>query len=186
LYSLRLATRADVPSLSALLAESVRRLSAGYYADDVADAALRDLLSVDTQLIDDGTYYAIEDAGRLVASGGWSGRRTLFGGDQHKEAVDSRLDPAREPARIRAFYVHPAHARRGLGRMLYEHCAAAARAAGFRRLALVATLPGEPRYRALGFTAMEEVVVPLSGGLEMRGWRMGRELEWPTRSGSRA
>ena len=177
MYSLRLATRADVPALSALLAESVRGLSAGYYDDDVVEAALRDLLGVDTQLIDDGTYYVIVDAGQPVASGGWSERRTLFGGDQHKEAVDSRLDPAREPARIRAFYVHPAHARRGLGRMLYERCAAAASAAGFTRLELVATLPGEPLYRALGFTVMEEVVVPLSGGLEMRGWRMGRALE---------
>ncbi|HEX2781902.1 MAG TPA: GNAT family N-acetyltransferase [Gemmatimonadaceae bacterium] len=176
MYALRLAERADVPALATLLAESVRGLSVGYYDSAVVEAALREMLGVDTQLIDDGTYYVIEAGGTPVACGGWSGRRTLFGGDQFKDAADTRLDPTREPARIRAFFVHPAHARRGLGRRLYEQCAAEAYAAGFRRLELVATLPGEPLYRALGFAAVEEVVVPLAGGLEMRGWRMTRGL----------
>lgn len=179
MYGLRLATRADIPALGRLLASSVRGLSAGYYDAPVVEAALREILGVDTQLIDDGTYYVIEDDGVPIACGGWSGRRTLFGGDQFKDAADARLDPALEPARIRAFYVHPAHARRGLGRMLYTRCASAAYASGFRRLELVATLPGEPLYRALGFTAVEEVLVPLAGGLAMRGWRMARALEEP-------
>ena len=177
MYTLRLATRADISALGALMDASVRGLSVGYYDDAQIQAALRHLLGVDTQLIDDGTYFLIEDGDELAAAGGWSRRRTLFGGDQFKAAVDDALDPAREPARIRAFYVHPAHARRGLGRMLFRACAAAAWAAGFRRAELVATLPGEPLYLALGFTRRDEVVVPLPGGLEMRGWRMDRALD---------
>jgi len=179
LHSLRLATRADIPALAALMRDSVRALSVGYYDAPVVDAALTHILGVDTQLIDDGTYFVIEEGRELAAAGGWSRRRTLFGGDQFKAGVDDALDPAMEPARIRAFYVHPAHARRGLGRILFRACAAAAWAAGFRRVELVATLPGEPLYLALGFTRLDEVVVPLPGNLEMRGWRMERALEEP-------
>ena len=179
MHSLRLATRADIPALAALMRDSVRALSVGYYDAPVVDAALTHILGVDTQLIDDGTYFVIEEGRELAAAGGWSRRRTLFGGDQFKAGVDDALDPAMEPARIRAFYVHPAHARRGLGRILFRACAAAAWAAGFRRVELVATLPGEPLYLALGFTRLDEVVVPLPGNLEMRGWRMERALEEP-------
>ena len=121
----------------------------------------------------------IEEGREIVASGGWSGRRTLFGGDQFKAGEDTRLDPATQAARIRAFFVHPAKARRGLGRRLFRRCAAAAYAAGYRRLELVATLPGVPLYRALGFTAMEPFVVPLPGGIEMEAVLMSRPLDEP-------
>jgi GNAT superfamily N-acetyltransferase len=124
----------------------------------------------------------IEDGGAIVAGGGWSGRRTLFGGDRFKAGEDARLDPATEAARIRAFFVHPSQARRGLGRRLFERCAAAAHAAGYRRLELVATLPGVPLYRALGFTAVEALVVELPDGIEMETVLMRRALGDPATS----
>jgi GNAT superfamily N-acetyltransferase len=119
----------------------------------------------DTQLIADQTYYVAEgETGELIASGGWSRRRTLYGGDQMKEATDPLLNPATDAARIRAFFVHPAWARRGLGRQLFDCCAADAARAGFRTFELVATLPGEPLYLALGFVPLERSVVALPDG----------------------
>lgn len=173
----RLAAVADIPAISALIDASVRGLSDGYYDGEQVAASIRHLFGVDTQLIRDATYFVIEDDGAIVASGGWSARRTLYGGDQFKAAADPPLDPASEAARIRAFFVHPAFARRGLGRMLFTRCAGAALAAGFRRLELVATRPGEPLYRALGFTALEPVVARLPDGVEIPCTRMTRELD---------
>ncbi|MFL5560659.1 MAG: GNAT family N-acetyltransferase [Gemmatimonadaceae bacterium] len=135
------------------------------------------LFGVDSQLIADETYYVIERHGELAAAGGWSRRRTMYGGDQFKGSADPLLDPATEPARIRAFFVHPTHARQGLARALFRHCAAAAWSAGFCRLELVATLPGEPLYRALGFTAVEPVTARLPDGVELRCTRMTRPLD---------
>lgn len=163
-YLLRRATLADVGALDALIDSSVRGLGSGYYTPGEIEAGLRHVFGVDTQLVIDGTYYVIEHDGVPVACGGWSGRRTLFGGDQHKSGTDDRLDPSLAPARIRAFFVHPAHARRGLGRRLYEVCAEAARDAGFTTLELMATLPGVPLYTTLGFEPHEEVAVPTPSG----------------------
>lgn len=173
---LRLATRADIARLSALIAESVRELGRAYYDDAQIESSLRHVFGVDSQLIADGSYYLIERQGELAACGGWSARRTLYGGDQSKGDADPRLDPATQAARIRAFFVHPAHARRGLGRMLFRRCASAAWASGFRRLELVATLPGEPLYRALGFTALEPVLVQLPDDVALPCLRMSRAL----------
>jgi len=155
---------ADVGALDALIDRSVRDLGAGYYTPAEIEAGLRHVFGVDTQLVADGTYFLIEHDGVPVACGGWSGRRTLFGGDQHKSGIDNRLDPSCAPARIRAFFVHPAHARRGLGRRLYDVCADAARTAGFQALELMATLPGVPLYTALGFEPLEPVAVPTPSG----------------------
>jgi GNAT superfamily N-acetyltransferase len=152
-----------VPALNALIAESVRQLSVGFYSAEQIEAALRAVFGVDSQLVADGTYYVIDGDTGPAAAGGWSGRATLFGGDQAKEAGDPRLDPATEPARIRAFFVHPAYARRGLARRLYAECERAAVAMGFRRFELMATLPGEPLYRALGFDVAEELVLSRDG-----------------------
>ena len=176
MYDVRVATDADVPALRALIAASVRGLSAGYYTPEQAEGALVHVFGPDTQLIADGTYYVVEAEGALVAAGGWSRRRTLYGGDQTKSGADPLLDPAAEPARIRAFFVHPAWARRGLGRLLFERCLAAARGAGFRELTLVATLPGVPLYTALGFVAGESFAVPMADGLELPVVRMGRGI----------
>jgi GNAT superfamily N-acetyltransferase len=174
--TLRLARPGDVPELTRLIDESVRELSRGYYSPQQIDSALRHMFGVDTQLIADETYYVVERSGSIAAAGGWSWRRTLFGGDQMKAAEDPMLDPATEPARIRAFFVHPAHARQGLGRLLFDTCAQAARAAGFRELTLMATMPGEPLYAALGFRVVERLVVDVSGGIELPCARMTRAL----------
>ena len=173
---LRKATKADVPALRALIAASVRGLSVGYYTPVQAESALVHVFGPDTQLIADGTYYVVESQGTLVAAGGWSHRRTHFGGDQMKLGDDPQLDPATEPARIRAFFVHPDWARRGIGRLMFEHCRSAARAAGFRELTLVATLPGVPLYQALGFVAEERFAVPMADGVELPVVRMSLKI----------
>lgn len=174
---LRPATDADLPALRALIDASVRGLAPGYYTPAQVDASLTHVFGVDTQLLADGTYYVIEVDGTLAAAGGWSGRRTLFGGDQMKGAADPRLDPATEPARIRAFFVHPDWARRGLARRLFEHCRAEAAAAGFRALELMATLPGVPLYTALGFVPLERVEVPMPGSGVLPCVRMRRPVD---------
>ena len=174
--NLRVATTDDVPSLNELIAASVQGLSAGFYTQAQVDAALANVFGVDTQLIADGTYYVMDGPSGPAAAGGWSGRRTLFGGDQMKGAADPLLDPATEPARIRAFFVHPDWSRRGLASSLYAECERAARAADFRRFELMATLPGEPLYLALGFSVVERVVLTLAGGAVVPFARMAREI----------
>ena len=175
---LRVATLADVRSLNALIAESARELSIGFYSAAQTEALLTHVFGVDTQLIADGTYYVVRDEGHdeAAACGGWSARRTLYGGDQAKAGEDSRLDPRVDAARIRAFFVHPRFARRGLGRRLYLECERAARAAGFRRFELMATLPGEPFYATLGFSAVERTSAQLPGGVDVPLVRMERTI----------
>lgn len=156
----------------------MRELSRGYYTTAQVESALRHVFGPDTQLIADGTYGVIPAPdGSLAAAGGWSRRRTLYGGDQMKGAEDPLLDPAREPARIRAFFVHPRWARQGLARRLFEHCAAEATAAGFRTMELMATLPGEPLYRALGFEPVESSEALLPDGVRLPLVRMRCVLE---------
>jgi GNAT superfamily N-acetyltransferase len=132
------------------------------------------VFGVDTQLVADGTYYVVEADAAIVACGGWGRRSTSFGGDQAKSGPERLLDPATEAARIRAFFVDPAWARRGLGSMLMAHCGAQAVAAGFRRLELVATMPGEPLYRALGFEVAERFDLVLEQGVRVPVARMRR------------
>lgn len=173
---LRHAEHADVSRLQELIALSGRALSAGYYSPAQADAITRHVFGVDTQLIDDGTYFVIDNGEGIVACGGWSKRRTLFGGDQAKRGPDPLLDPSTESARIRAFFVHPAMARRGLGRQLMDACIAAARREGFNTLELVATLPGEPLYLAAGFTVLERFDLDLPGAITVPVSRMKMAL----------
>ena len=173
---LRTATRSDIPALAGLIELSGRTLSAGYYTVEQADAITRHVFGVDTELIDDRTYFAVEHDGQIVACGGWSKRRTLFGGDQTKIGASPLLDPATEPARIRAFFVHPSMARRGLGRQLMSACMAASRQAGFRSLELVSTMPGEPLYKASGFAVIERFALDLPGGIRVPVCRMGMAI----------
>lgn len=180
--TVRLATSADVPALQELIELSARALSVGFYTPAQIDAAARHVFGVDTQLIADGTYYVIPGATGPVATGGWSARRTLFGGDQMKSADDPLLDPATDPARIRAFFVHPDWARRGLAKQIYVACEHAAYAAGFRQFELMATLPGEPLYRALGFTAVQRMTSTLAGGVVVPFVRMMRRIDRPAAS----
>ena len=169
---LRCAQRADIPVLRDLIARSGRDLSIGYYSLPQADAITRYVFGVDTQLIDDQTYFAIEGRDRIVACGGWSKRRTLFGGDQTKSDPDPLLDPRTESARIRAFFVDPSMARRGFGRQLMEACVAAAKQAGFSSLELVSTMPGEPLYLASGFAILERFELELPDGVQTPVSRM--------------
>jgi len=173
---IRRALLTEAPALNALMATSAAQLSRGYYSPAQIESLIVHVFGVDTQLLTDGTYYVIERDDRLVACGGWSRRRTLFGGDQAKGSSDPLLDASTEAARIRAFFVHPACARQGLGRKLLVHCEAAARAAGFHRAELMATLPGVPLYRALGYESLASVIHHLPDGLRVEFLRMGRAL----------
>ena len=135
--------------------------------------------------IRNGTYFVVDaESGvaemTMAGCGGWSKRRTLFGGDQHKAASDPLLDPRTDAARIRAFFVHPQFARRGIGGQLLQACASAAFAAGYRTLELMATLPGVPLYSSYGFTVLEDVVEHTPGGVTVPFVRMHRPLASPT------
>lgn len=174
--TIRLATSAEVPVLEVLIAASVRALSLAYYSSAQIESALVHVFGVDTQLIADGTYFVAELGEQIVGCGGWSKRRTLFGGDQMKTDDDNLLDPTSEPARIRAFFVHPDFARRGIGKQFIEVCEQAAIAAGFRRLELAATLPGEPMYLAVGYEVIERWEHRLADGTALPLVRMGKAL----------
>lgn len=167
----RRATRADLSALDALVAASIAELQRDFL-DARQIAASGALMGVDTRLVDDGTYLVIDAPSGgasggpvLAAAGGWSARATPYGGDHTAGRDDRLLDPARDAARIRAMYTHPAYARRGLGRAVLAACEDAARAAGFRRAELTATLAGEPLYRACGYAEVERFAVdPLADG----------------------
>ena len=174
--TLRVATADDIPELERLIESSVRGLSTGVYSAEQIESSVMHVFGVDSQLIADGTYYVIVDDGRIAAAGGWSARQTLYGGDQMKGAEDGVIDSATSPARIRAFFVHPDWARRGLGRRLYTACETAARARGFRRFELLATLPGVPLYRALGFVDLEQVDVQMPDAIVLPCIRMSRPI----------
>jgi GNAT superfamily N-acetyltransferase len=178
---IRLAEASDIPELRELIEASVRGLQAGDYSEAQLEKALGTVYGVDTQLISDGTYFAAEaiaasGAALLVGCGGWSKRKTLYGGDQFAGREDSLLDPARDAAKIRAFFVHPAWVRRGIGGMILEACEAAAGAAGFRGLEMGATLTGVPFYREKGYVELEAVDVALGDGLTLPIVRMGKVL----------
>lgn len=175
--SLRPATRSDIPALTALIVQSARELSRGFYTPGETESAIRFVFGVDSALIDDGTYVVAEMDGILAGCGGWSRRNTMYGGDQRPMGDANLLDPSKEPARIRAFFVAPHAARRGVGRAILGACTDAARAAGFTGLTLMATLPGVPFYAALGFTADEDVVDVLPDGTRLRFVRMSRRIE---------
>ena len=173
----RVATPADLPVLRELIPAAVRALSSGFYSPEQIESAIRHVFGVDTQLIADGTYFVAHAGLEIAGCGGWSRRSTLFGGDQMKTGPDPLLDPATEPARIRAFFVRPELARRGVGSRILEACIRAARAEGFRALELAATLPGEPLYRAFGFEARERLDTLLPDGVMVPFIRMSRAIE---------
>jgi len=174
-FSHRLATMADLDELRALMATAIRHL-VGAYLDAARVEASFEIMGVDTQLIDDGTYFAVEGEGRIVGCGGWSRRATLFGGD-HFAGRDARLlDPAVEPARVRAMYTHPDFVRRGIGRLVLSLCEHAAAREGFRSLELMATVAGEPLYSACGFSIIERIEVPTSKGVSVPGARMSKRV----------
>jgi GNAT superfamily N-acetyltransferase len=168
-YRLRAAILEDEPELRALIARSIHALGAADYSPAQIDAALRGAFGVDTALVRDGTYLvATSDSGQIVACGGWSRRRTLFGSDARGDRDESWLDPRTDAAKIRAFFVDPAHARRGLGRRILERSEAEAARAGFSAFELMATLPGVRLYAVCGYVPGEAIDHPLPGGLSIR------------------
>ena len=179
-FLIRLATAADVPALAALIELSVRGLQSRDYSPQQIELALKTVYGVDTQLIADGTYFVAETASggnrALAGCGGWSKRKTLFGGDVWAAREDDLLDPSRDAAKIRAFFVHPDWARRGIGSAILDACENAARAAGFTRCEMGATLTGVPFYRQKGYQELESLEVPLPGGASLPIVRMAKNL----------
>ena len=173
---LRGTREADISALEILIPLSVRTLQAAHYSPAQRETALGPVFGVDRQLILDGTYFIVEQAGRITGCGGWSRRQAMFGGDRGRPGEDALLDPNVDPARIRAFFVHPDFARRGLGRSILIACEAAIRQAGFRSAELVATLAGEPLYAAFGYMVIERYTVPLSAGLNLPVVRMAKRF----------
>jgi len=179
----RKAVAGDVPRLREVIEASVRGLQAEDYSAAQIEGALKTVYGVDSQLITDGTYFVAEVAGAegadpvVVGCGGWSKRKTLYGGDQYAGREDSLLDPARDAAKIRAFFVDPAWARRGIGGMILEACENAAVAGGFTRLEMGATLSGVAFYRAKGYVAIENQSVSLGNGESLPIVRMAKEVK---------
>jgi GNAT superfamily N-acetyltransferase len=177
--TLRTAMAADLKAIRDLIAASVRGLQQEY-SEGQREQALASVFTPDTQLIADGTYYLLEDSETLVACGGWSWRKTLYGGDHHHASRDAgSLDPATDAAKIRAFFVHPEWARRGLGTRLLEACERAAWDAGFRRCEMGATLSGVPLYERHGYRRTAEILVVLPGGERLPVVRMEKVLARP-------
>jgi GNAT superfamily N-acetyltransferase len=175
--TLRLARSEDVPALEALIPLSARALQEATYSPAQIEGALGTVFAVDRQLIADGTYFVAERDNEMVGCGGWSRRKTLFGGDRGRAPLaNPLLDPKCDAARIRAFFVHPACARRGVGRLLMSTCERAAAEAGFRAMELVATLAGEPLYAAFAFRVVERYDVALANGLSLPVVRMTKPL----------
>ncbi len=174
---LRTATADDLDSIRALIAASVRGLQ-HEYSEGQREQALASVFTPDTQLIADQTYFVVETENRsLVACGGWSWRKTLYGGDHHHASRDAgRLDPATDAAKVRAFFVHPAWSRRGLGTRLLLACERAAWDAGFRRCEMGATLSGVPLYERHGYRQVAEILVDLPGGERLPVVRMEKLL----------
>jgi GNAT superfamily N-acetyltransferase len=175
-WSPRIATDADIPALETLIPLSVRGLQAAHYSPAQLEAALGPVFGVDRQLIRDATYFVVEDVGRIVGCGGWSKRKTLYGGDRNRAGEDAELNPQIDPARVRAFFVHPDWARRGIGRSILLCCETAALKAGFRHAELVATLTGEPLYARFGYTVVERYKAPMTEELSLPVVRMVKRL----------
>ncbi len=167
-FALRLATEADIPALHELIEASVRGLQAADYTAAQIEGALGTVLGLDTQLIADRTYFLatalVQNQGEMAGCGGWSKRRTLFGADRGPGRAPDLLDPATEAAKVRAIFIHPAFARRGLGSLILATVEDAARSAGFRRFEMGSTLTGVPLYRLRGYTEVERIAVPLGNG----------------------
>jgi GNAT superfamily N-acetyltransferase len=171
----RLAVSADIPALTVLMDAAITELQRNFL-DEAQIESSRAVMGIDTQLIDDGTYFVVESGAHVAGCGGWSRRATLYGSD-HTAGRDSRLlDPLVDPARVRAMYTNPAYARRGVGRLILGLCEAAAAAEGFTRLELWSTLSGEPLYTAYGFRPLERADLP-GGSVPVPAVRMEKPVD---------
>ena len=173
----RLARESDISALEELIPLSVRALQADTYSAAQMETAIQtSLFGVDRQLIRDGTYFVVEHEGLKVGCGGWSKRSSKYGGDPHGARSDAELDPRQDAARIRAYFVHPAWARRGIGRSIMAACENAIVAAGFRRVEIVATLAGEPLYEAFAYAVVERFEIPMTAGVGLPVVRMTKRI----------
>jgi GNAT superfamily N-acetyltransferase len=177
-WELRLACEQDIPALELLIPLSVRTLQAAHYSPAQMEAALGPVFGVDSQLIRDGTYFVTEQRDQIVGCGGWSFRRTVFGGDRNRPGEDARLDPERDSARIRAFFVDPDFVRRGIGRGILVASEAALQKAGFQSAELVATLTGEPLYASFDYKVIERYEVPLTASLTLPVVKMAKQFNF--------
>ena len=175
-WTLRIARMEDVAALEKLIPLSVRALQAAHYSPAQMEAALGPVFGVDRQLIADGTYFVAEHDAQIIGCGGWSRRKAIFGGDRDRSGKDEWIDPTRDAARIRAFFVHPDFARRGIGRAILAACEEAILKNGFQSAELVATLAGEPLYAAFAYEVVERCEVPMSGGLKLPVVRMIKRM----------
>jgi GNAT superfamily N-acetyltransferase len=178
-FVIRQAAVSDIPTLRDLIELSVRGLQKNDYTPEQIEGALGHALGLDTQLIEDGTYFVAEHAQAApapVGCGGWSNRATLFGSDHGPYRQRAKLDPGKDAAKIRAIFVHPDWARRGLGSLILKHCEEAARAAGFHRLEMGSTLTGVPLYTLKGYRQYESIAVPLPNGAKLPVVRMVKDI----------
>jgi N-acetylglutamate synthase-like GNAT family acetyltransferase len=180
-FSVRQATASDIPALRQLIEASVRGLQAEDYSAAQIEGALQSVYGVDSQLIADETYFVAENTSEtgiiIVGCGGWSKRKTLYGGDQYARREDSLLDPKHDAGKIRAFFVHPNWVRHGIGGIILQACENAAKTAGFTRLEMGATLSGVAFYKAKGYTRLETQLVPLGNGTTLPIVRMAKSLD---------
>lgn len=170
--SLRLATIADEAAIEALMKASTRDLFPNFYDARQTESSVRHIAVADRMLIEDGTYFVVEDAGELIACGGWSRRDKRYTGSGASSGDARLLDPASEPARVRAMFVRSDWTRRGLGRRILGACEAAAKEEGFRKLTLGSTLPGLPLYESYGFRALERIDILMPDGVSIDGVTM--------------
>ena len=176
-WPLRLARDEDAPALERLIEHVTRTSLARCYSEAQLAVALGPVFGLDRQLIRDGTYFVVEDAGEIIACGGWSKRLAVYGGDRERTGADVELNPQTDAARVRAFFVHPAWERHGIGRALLEASESAIRAAGFMRVELAATLAGEALYARHGYAVAERYDAPMPGGLTIAVVRMTKTLK---------
>ena len=182
-YEIRKATLQDRDVLETLIARSARQLGVQDYTAEQIEGALRGAFGIDTQLIQDGTYFVVESVGQIVGCGGWSRRHTLFGGDNHASRSVVELDPRVEPGKIRAFFVAPEHARKGIGTMILKRCEDDARSFGFLRLELMATLPGARLYAKNGYVPGPSIQYELTPGLNIEFVPMSKTFHGNSETG---
>jgi GNAT superfamily N-acetyltransferase len=175
IFTHRLARRDDIAALDLLMATAIRELLPAFLPPQAVEASF-DVMGLDTQLIDDGTYFVVEHAGAIAGCGGWSRRATLFGGDHAAKRNAALLDPRKDAARVRAMYTSPPFVRRGAGRLVLGLCEQAAAAAGFARVELAATVAGEPLYRACGYQEIERFEVDTRSGIRVPLILMGKPI----------
>lgn len=177
--SIRPAVEADIAVITKLMGAAIAELQKGFLSPAEIEAS-KEVMGLDTQIIADRTYFVVETAGRIVGCGGWSRRKTLFGGDHSAGRDAALLDPETEAAKIRAMYTDPAYVRQGVGRLVLRTCEDAAAAEGFSRLEMGATLAGVPLYEAAGYRKVALIPAKTKSGVEVPIWRMEKAIAAPS------